>query len=270
MPDQIPLGVFYTCYTETKAVDYSLEILFKHYPDVPVYLVSDGGADYSFLKQKYPDKNIQIFLENDTRGKLPSIRDHNYMFPENQNYMIQSVYAFLDRVKRAVDYCNCKHLLIMEPDVLVRGKLNIPEKSNLLGTRLNVGITDEYKNFLSQYPGAVVIDTWGVTPAIFSTESFNKIIDIIKNNTQLVPTICKLEWKFYAYDVLFPCLFALIGIHEEFNPDIVECFRNTNWQNTHHPLLHQYRAKYPLKNDGYNGTHVINSNGLGDYWPWER
>lgn len=270
MPDQIPLGVFYTCYTETKAVDYSLELLFKHYPDIPVYLVSDGGNNYDFLKDKYPGKKIKILLEKDTRGKLPSIRDHNYMTPENQEYMIHSIHAFLDRVKRAIEFCNCKHLLIMEPDVLVRGVLNIPENSKLLGSRINVGITNDYKNFLNEFPGAVVINTWGVTPAIFSTDSFNKVMDLIKLYPELISIICKLEWKIYNYDVLFPCLFALLGITEEFNPDIVECFRNSNWQNTHHPLVHQYRAKYPLSSEGYDGTHTINNNGLGDYWPWER
>ena len=50
------LGVFYTCFTETKAVEYSLKKLFEVYPNIPVYLVSDGGADYEFLKKVFPDK----------------------------------------------------------------------------------------------------------------------------------------------------------------------------------------------------------------------
>ena len=46
-------GVFYTCYTEKRAVDYSLEVLYSIYKDVPVYLVSDGGSDFSDLERKY-------------------------------------------------------------------------------------------------------------------------------------------------------------------------------------------------------------------------
>ena len=50
------LGVFFTCYTELEAVEYSIDLLETVYPDIPVYIVSDGGSDYSFISEKY--KNI--------------------------------------------------------------------------------------------------------------------------------------------------------------------------------------------------------------------
>jgi hypothetical protein len=67
-------GVFYTCYTEKKAVDYSLEILYGIYPNVPVYLISDGGEDYSDIKNKYSSRgfNLKTFLEEDSRGLIPT------------------------------------------------------------------------------------------------------------------------------------------------------------------------------------------------------
>jgi hypothetical protein len=54
-------GVFYTCFTEVKAVEYSLYELFKVYPDMPVYLVSDGGSDYSHLVDMFPVKKSRLF-----------------------------------------------------------------------------------------------------------------------------------------------------------------------------------------------------------------
>jgi hypothetical protein len=69
---------------------------------------------------------------------------------------------------------------------------------------------------------------------------------------------------------MLPVLFSLIGIEEEINPDIVECFRTPNWERSNHPLVHQYRAKYPLQSEGYNGTHILHKDGLGDTWLWDR
>ena len=39
------LGFFFSCYKENRAVENSLSELRKHYPDNPIYLVSDGGSD---------------------------------------------------------------------------------------------------------------------------------------------------------------------------------------------------------------------------------
>jgi hypothetical protein len=69
---------------------------------------------------------------------------------------------------------------------------------------------------------------------------------------------------------MFAVLFALIGIPETFNSEIIECFRDSNWQIKNNPLVHQFRAKYPLSSDGYNGTHIINKDGIGDNWFWNR
>ena len=54
------LGVFFTCYTEEEAVKYSIDKLKEIYPDVPVYLVSDGGSDFSQIKEKYRDVETRL------------------------------------------------------------------------------------------------------------------------------------------------------------------------------------------------------------------
>jgi hypothetical protein len=46
-------GVFYTCFKEEDAVGYSVFVLKNYYPDCPIYLVSDGGSDYSFLENQF-------------------------------------------------------------------------------------------------------------------------------------------------------------------------------------------------------------------------
>lgn len=260
-------SVFYTCFTETNAVDYSIGVLRSIYPDVKIYLVSDGGNDFSFLKNKY--SNIETLLEKDSRGFIPSIGD-DYKLPEIQKKIKDSILTFLDRVNRAIDYGDQEYLLIMEPDVLVRGKISNMNNGKLLGSRINIGLSNEIKSVLSNYDGAIPINNWGVTPAIFCTNSFKKAYNNLLNDSVLLDNLCLSDKRLANYDVLFAVLFATIGIEETFNPEIVECFRNPYWETSNHPLVHQYRAKYPLSSDGYNGTHIVNKNSLGDTWLWER
>lgn len=247
-------GVFYTCFTEVKAVEYSLYELFKVYPDMPVYLVSDGGSDYSHLVDMFPGKKIETLLEHDSRGKLNQLYDHNYLEEDNLNASIDSIYTFIDRVKRAIEFCDCEHLLVMEPDVLVRGEFSIPEGAKLLGTRINSGLTEEMKEYMKTFDEGVAVNTWGATPAIFHADSFLKALDFIMRDDTIVPTLCKLERRVPFYDVLFPVMFGLIGIEETFNPEIVECLRNRHWRDSREPLVHQYREHYPLSSEGYNST----------------
>lgn len=264
------LGVFYTCFTETKAVEYSLDELYKIYPSIPVYLISDGGADYSFLETKFKDKTLKTLLLEDSRSFIPKITNKNFLTPDIQKYMVQSSTEFIERIYQAILFCNSENLLIMEPDVLVRGKLNISENSKFLGSRVNTGLSPEIQKYLHNMAGAKNINCWGATPAIFKSKYFLDIYTLIKSNDNLIPTLCSLESRFCFYDVMLAVLFALIGIEEEYNDDIIECFRDKNWETSSKPLVHQYRAKYPLSVDGYKGTHILHENGLKDTWLWSR
>ena len=260
-------GVFYTCFTEKNAVDYSIEVLKNIYPSIPIYLVSDGGLDYSFLKDKY--SNIETKLEYDSRGFIPSI-GNDFKEENIQSKIKDSILTFLDRINRGIDYCDKEYLLIMESDVLVRGRLNNPENKKLLGSRINSGLSDELKNILSNYKTGISINNWGAVPAIFNCNTFKLAYNNLLNDDKLFNELCMSDSRLSNYDVLLPVLFATIGIEESFNSEIIECFRNSNWENTIHPLVHQYRAKYPLSTDGYIGTHIINNNGLKDRWDWKR
>lgn len=245
-------GVFYTCYTEFEAIDYSLELLYKFYPAIPVYLVSDGGLDYVELEEKY--QNIKCIREEDTRGFCTHLSPNNFLTENNQRDIKISIREFLKRIKDAIQYCQYpEYMLIMEPDVLVRGELNINNDAHLLGSRINCGLSDQMRDIIKTIPTSIDINTWGATPAIFKTETFLKCYDWYCNNQEIVNKICKTEYRFAFYDVLLPVIFAIMGYNEVLNPDITECFRNPNWENDPRPLLHQYRAKYPKIN--YTGTH---------------
>jgi len=239
------LGIFFTCFDEKKAVEFSLLELLKTYPDIPIYLVSDGGLDFSYLNNSI--KNFNFELGEDTMSQLFKITggdDGNFREPTNQKIIKKSVIAVIDRLKKCIDFCKSEYILMMDPDCLVRGELTIPNGVKLLGSRINSHLPIEYKHVLSKIEGAKVINNWGATPGIFHTESFLKSVAFLENNIQILDELSMAFYAICAHDLLLPTLFALIGEEETFNPDIIECFRDNNWRSKSNPLVHQFREHY--------------------------
>ncbi len=236
------LGFFFSCYKENRAVENSLSELRKHYPDNPIYLVSDGGSDFNYLKDSYG--NLFVSLEEDTMSSTFNITDQNWREEVHQNAIRQATYAVLNRLERAIEYCQTDYILMMDPDALVRGQLNIPEGVKLLGSRVNTGLPVELQVHLSRIPGAKVINCWGATPALFETKTFMTSWSRLKASPEVMDAFIDSFYAIYAHDVLLPLVFALVGEEETFNPDIVECNRNPNWRNTIQPLVHQFKEFY--------------------------
>lgn len=236
------LGFFFSCYKENRAVENSLSELRKHYPENPIYLVSDGGSDFNYLKDSYD--NLFVSLEEDTMSSTFNITDQNWREEVHQNAIRQATYAVLNRLERAIEYCQTDYILMMDPDALVRGKLNIPEGVKLLGSRVNTGLPVELQVVLSRIPGAKVINCWGATPALFETKTFMDSWSRLKSSPEVMDAFIDSFYAIYAHDVLLPLIFALVGEEETFNPDIVECNRNPNWRNTTQPLVHQFKEFY--------------------------
>jgi len=236
------LGFFFSCYKENRAVENSLSELRKHYPDNPIYLVSDGGSDFNYLKDSYD--NLFVSLEEDTMSATFNITDQNWREEVHQNAIRHASYAVLNRLERAIEYCQTDYILMMDPDALVRGQLNIPEGVKLLGSRVNTGLPVELQVVLSRIPGAKVINSWGATPALFETKTFMDSWTRLKSSPEVMDAFIDSFYAIYAHDVLLPLVFALVGEEETFNPDIIECNRNPNWKNTSQPLVHQFKEFY--------------------------
>jgi len=234
------LGFFYSCHKEKRAVDKSIQELRKHYPTAPIYLVSDGGLDYSYLTQKY--NNIFVSLEEDTMSDTFKVTDQNFKELIHQNTIQSCTLAIIDRLKRAIDYCNTEYMLMMDPDAFVRGPLHIPEGVKLLGSKINTGLPQGMKDVLAHIDGAKVINCWGATPAIFETKTFIKGVKKL-TNTHL-NNLSNEFYAIYAHDVLLPTIFALVGEEEVLNPDITECNRDYDWRTNNKPLVHQFKENY--------------------------
>ena len=124
------LGVFYICYKEQAAIEFSLKKFRQFYPENPIYLVSDNGLDFSYLKENFG--NIETIKE--TTEVVGIARDVDQYIRENSgdiDLFMGICLEFLRRLKNGCDFCNTEYMVLMEPDVLVRGELH-PFKSDLV------------------------------------------------------------------------------------------------------------------------------------------
>ena len=242
-------GIYYTCYKETDAIENSLKVLYDIYPSIPVYMVSDGGQDYSYLEKNY--KGLCCNLKNDVFGFVPTIDSLDYNSAEVQNKIVDAVTIFFERNMEAINYCQKPHMLIMEPDVLIRGKLSFPTGAKLLGSCVNSGLSEELQVVLSKIPGSISVRRWGAVPAIYDVEAFRKVYEFVINNRDIVASMVRAERRIANYDVALPVMFGACGFAESKNYELTECIRNPNWEFSKYPLLHQYRQYYG--NTNYSG-----------------
>jgi hypothetical protein len=232
------LGFFFTCFNEKQATEESLKSLRIHYKNNPIYLTSEG-FDFKYLRNMFD--NIIINQSNDTMSNTFKITDTNFKENIHQENIKICIMATLDRLKEAIKFCNSEYLLMMEPDTLIRGPLHIPDNVVLLGSRVNIGLPQEVRTILSNIEGAKIINQWGATPGLFRTDRLLVGIDKLLSIPNLLNDLCNSFYAMYAHDVLIPIIFAIVGDEETFNPDIIECKRNTNWSNTTNPLVHQWK-----------------------------
>lgn len=250
-------GVFYTCYKEREAVDYSIGSLKHIYPNCPIYLVSDGGGDYSFLEQKYT--NIKTVEGYDSRGISQSLTFEKLQLEGTKEKVLSSILEFFKRNIDAIEYCKTDNMLIMEPDVVIRGELNhFPtDTTALLGSRVNTPNHPAFYSIKSIIEninkGTVLLESYGSTPAFYRSKAMKEVSDFVSNNLDTVKQFISLDANFVCYDVFLTYLFACCGYDECFNPDIIECLRDEGWKHKKNPLVHQYRDKYPKEN--YDGRH---------------
>ena len=247
-------GVYLTCFKEQKAVECAIESLRQHNPDCPVFLVSDGGLDYSYLENKH--KNLKALLEYDSRGFVPKINPNTFRKEENQKEIRKSIMAFMDRISRAIDFCQKDYILIMEPDNLIRGKLNIPENAVITGTRLNKGQGPSlgWQAVLKDIEGAVDVDCWGAVACFLKADIFKKVYKRIEDDHDLFIKFCMSDPRLPNYDVFLPVFFGILGYSEVFNPEVTSTNWNPVWKSSRHKLVDQYYENHPLANSPNAGA----------------
>jgi len=244
------LGIFFTCFDELEATRISLNHLKSVYPDIKIRLFTESNINFSFLEKEI--SGLKTSSVEDTMSDYLGITFENYLSDKDQNSIKRASLAVINRLIESFDYLDSEYVLMMDPDAIVRGKLNIPDKVGLLGCRINTHIwaLEKLNNVLLQN-GGVKITAWGATPAIFNVELFKMGVDKLLNTPNLLEDLCKSFYWFCAHDILLASIFSLIGYEETFNPELLQCQSVENWRNHNHPLLHQFREYYPPRKSKY-------------------
>lgn len=246
--EKVKLGLFVTCYDEKEAIEFALRSANSIYPNIPIFINCEGKIDFSGLKSEGLNLKAQHF--EDTLSSVLKINEQNYLLPENQRAIINATVSIVKRIVFGWIFLRSEYILLHCPDTLIRGELNIPEGTELLGSRVNK-FTWQKTNELLVKNGGLEITHFGAVPAIFRVDTFLEALE----KTVSIPNFWNdLASSFYApfsHDLLLPILFSLVGKIEEFNPEITECTRNPGWKLSTHPLLHQFREHYPKRINKY-------------------
>ena len=102
------VGFYYQVYKQPKATLEALKDIRKFFPQAPVYLVSDYGYDYSVMAKRY---NCAYEHSDLSVGRCEGCKD------------IHNVYPWLERIDRAIEYCQTPWMIKMEDDVSIRNKI---------------------------------------------------------------------------------------------------------------------------------------------------
>jgi len=237
------IGIMMSCFDEVEAVSFAIQELRNFYPENKIFVFNESKEDYSFLLEK--DKNIKIKNDEDTMSFYYQYPIHEvYLLPEFQEKIQKAVLTFLNRIHQTIEYSQGEYLLLMDPDVLIRGELNIPSNVNLLGSLRNSGVPLSTKKVLESVEGAIIIDEWGATPGIFKVETFQKAYSKFISIPNLLSQLTQSWSSFYAHDIIIPILFSLIGEREHLNTDFTECNSDPDWQTNNKKLVHHYKKYY--------------------------
>ena len=250
------IGFIYNCvFKQQKAFEYSVESIQKIYPKSKIYVVSDGGLDYTYME----DENIKVSMEEDCKSPLKKIDGENFLLPEHQEATKKEMAATIRRMEAGIKHCNNPEwICATEPDVLIRDKISYPKNGKLLGSRINYAwVSDKaleqfmgLNDLISKVDGSIPVLRWGAVPIIFHTQTFLKALKVYKENFDIMDKFSERHYAPGTFDLFIGLIFALIGEPEVYNTDITECLRNPSWKTSNHPVVHQYRVHYE-KSDHY-------------------
>lgn len=168
----VQFGAVFPCYSNKKATEFVLENFRKHFPENPIVLISDGGADFSLLAEKYScdyhwRENI---FGNDSNGYDKNVYD------------AYRTLEFYRRHKLACDYCKTEYMMLLEDDVYIQRPFTIDEPFALKGVRIGGVMPANLKRDCLEQ-GGVEVNNYGMCGgSMYNVEIFLSIYDdIIKD-----------------------------------------------------------------------------------------
>jgi hypothetical protein len=220
-------SIYHQCYKNKKATEFAIQQFRLHNPDIPYYLLSDGGEDFSEIASKY---NCDFVLAPENIGT-------NYL--ENDAAKI-----YLQRLRSAFEYSKTEYLLTMEDDVLCRGSITIEGGFNLAMSYVpgNKIVSHIFEKVVRKYNNNPNVDWYGATGGSI----LNKNIFFDDEKLKIVDQFMKedFESSVGSIDQFVVILYLICGLDCSINNGLGETHRTPNWQNTNLPLIHCYKEMY--------------------------
>lgn len=218
-------AAYHQCYKNKKATEFAISEFRTHNPDVPYYLISDNGDDFSDLAEKY---NCHYVFDEVNTGM-------NYLPPEHAKVLYE----------RLVDCFNVfrtDYVLLMEDDVLCRGKINIEDDFNLAMSYVPGNKVYLYDKIVEKYNSNPNVDWYGATGGSI----LNKNLFTIEENISKVNQFIEEDHDpvMGSMDQFITTLYLVCGYDCSVNNLLGETHRIPNWQQSDLPLIHCYKDMY--------------------------
>jgi hypothetical protein len=220
-------SVYHQCFNNKKATEFAIANFRNHNPNVPYYLISDGGLDFSEIAKKY--------------------NCHFVMAPENigTNYLEKDkAKIYLNRLRSAFEYSGTEYLLTMEDDVLCRRQLFVEGDFNIAmsyvpGNKLRPHI---FEKAISKYNITPNVDWYGATGGTILNKNIFFDIEKIKLVNQFMEE--DFEPTLGSIDQFIVMLYLICGLECAVNNGLGETHRTPNWQDSDLALVHNFKEMY--------------------------
>ena len=216
---------YHQCYKNKKATEFAIEQFRQYNPDVPYYLISDNGEDFSDIAEKY---NCYFVLDENNTGM-------NYLPAEHAKILYQ-------RLVNCFNHFNTDYVLLMEDDVLCRGTLLIEDDFNLAMSHVPGNKIYLYDTIVKKYNPTPNVDWYGATGGSF----LNNNVFTIKENIKKVHQFIDEDYnqKIGSMDQFITTLYLLCGYDCSVNTSLGETHRTPNWRESDLPLIHCFKEMY--------------------------
>jgi len=231
------LVAYHQCFNNRKATEFAVKNFRQHNPDTPYYLISDAGSDFSDIAEKY---NVNWVYDERNVGM-------NYL-PAKDSWVL------LERIMNCFNDSGSQYMLLIEDDVLCRGKIEIENGFDLAGANTpgNIIGKEAFEYIKQKYnvnPNVNWYNACGGT--ILNKNIFYENYDIIetfmKEDYDYIMNNLSGEqfgWSFGSMDSFLGFLYMVCGKEICINSDLVECLRTSDWRSSSHKLVHQYKEQY--------------------------
>lgn len=218
-------GAYLQVFKNDGKADFVLKNFRKHYPDVPVYLVSDKGDNFSDIADKY---NCEYLHDNFNTGADPN------------GFNKEQTIKWIERVVKGNEYLNEQYMIYLEDDILIRSNNIKFDGIDIAGQTINKIPGEVIKLCKENYNAYFNTDCYGACGgAIYRSDVLQlHCDDMIKFVVDEWETLEKRGVKFGYLDMYMPVFYMMYGYNYTQNECLTECHRNPRWKETNHPIVH--------------------------------